>query len=107
MVIKYKLKLLPAVYQDLRKAKKWYLNINTELGEDFKSKVNDEFDYIKDYPKHYQKKYGDLRQALVTRFPYTIYYLIDEELKRIVVIGVLAQKQSFDRIKKRLKNKDS
>ena len=54
--MKYKLKLLPIVYQDLRKAKKWYLEINTALGEDFKLKVNEELDYIKQYPKHYQKK---------------------------------------------------
>ena len=101
--MKYKLKLLPIVYQDLRKAKKWYLGINTILGEDFKLKVNEEFDYIKQYPKHYQKKHKELRQAIVERFPYTIYYLIEEELKMVVVVGVLAQKQSFDRIKKRLK----
>jgi plasmid stabilization system protein ParE len=100
--MKYKLKLLPIVYQDLRNAKKWYLEINTELGEDFKLKVNEEFDYIRQYPKHYQKKYSQLRQAIVARFPYTIYYLIEEELKIVVVIGVLAQKQSFDRIIKRL-----
>ena len=99
----YKLKLLPIVYQDLRKAKKWYLRINAALGEDFKLKVNDEFDYIQQYPRHYQKRHKELRQAIVTRFPYTVYYLIEEELKIVVVIGVLAQKQSFDRIKKRLK----
>lgn len=101
--MKYKLKLLPIVYQDLRKAKKWYLEINTALGEEFKLKVNKELDYIKKNPKHYQKKYKQLRQAIVARFPYTVYYLIEEELKIVVVIGVLAQKQSFDRIKKRLK----
>jgi toxin ParE1/3/4 len=100
--MKYKLKLLPIVYQDLRKAKKWYLGVNTELGEDFKLKVNEEFDYIRQYPKHCQKKHKELRQAIVARFPYTIYYLIEEEIKMVVVIGVLAQKQSFDRIKKRL-----
>lgn len=101
--MKYKLKLLPIAYQDLRKTKKWYLEINAELGDDFKIKVNEELDYIKKYPKHYQKKYKELRQAIVSRFPYTIYYLVEEELKMVVVIGVLAQKQSFDRIKKRLK----
>lgn len=100
--MKYRLKLLPIVYQDLRKAKKWYLEINKTLGEDFKLKVNEELDYIKQYPKHYQKRHRELRQAIVARFPYTIYYLIEEELKIVVVIGVLAQKQSFDRIKKRL-----
>lgn len=100
--MKYKLKLLPIVYQDLRKTKKWYLGINKTLGEDFKLKVNEELDYIEKYPKHYQKRYKELRQSIVARFPYTIYYLIEEELKIVVVIGVLAQKQSFDRIKNRL-----
>lgn len=100
--MKYKLKLLPVVYQDLQKAKKWYIDINAELGEDFKLKVNQEFDYISQYPKHYQKKYEELRQAIVPRFPYTVYYLIEEELQTVVVVGVLAQKQSIDRIKKRL-----
>ena len=101
--MEYKLKLLPIVYQDLRKTKKWYLGINTALGEDFKLKVNEELDYIKQYPRHYQKRHKELRQAIVARFPYTVYYLIEEELKIVVVIGVLAQKQSFDRIKRRLK----
>ncbi len=101
-MIVYKLKLLPVVYQDLIKARKWYLEINKSLGEDFKLKVNEEFDYIRKYPAHYQKRYKEIRQAIVDRFPYTIYYFIEEELKLIVVIGVLAQKQNFDRIKKRL-----
>ncbi len=100
--MKYKLKLLPIVFQDLIKAKKWYFDINAELGEDFKLQVNEEFDYIRQYPKHYQKKHKEVRQSIITRFPYTVYYLIEEELKIVVVIGVLAQKQSFDRIKKRL-----
>jgi toxin ParE1/3/4 len=99
----YKLKLVPVVYQDLRKARKWYLEINKSLGEDFKLKVNEEFDYIRKYPAHYQKRYKEIRQAFVDRFPYTIYYLIEEELRIVVVVGVLAQKQSFQRIKKRLK----
>lgn len=51
--MKYKLKLLPLVYQDLKNAKKWYFEINPDLGEYFKSKVNDEFEYIEQYPKHY------------------------------------------------------
>ena len=100
--MKFKLKLLPIVYQDLKKEKKWYLKINTELGEDFKLKVNEEFDYIRHYPKHYQKKYKEFRQAIIARFPYTVYYFIEEELKIVVDIGVLAHKQSFDRIKLRL-----
>ena len=33
-MIVYKLKLLPVVYQDLIKARKWYLEINKSLNQD-------------------------------------------------------------------------
>ena len=100
--MKYKLKLLPVAYRDLRKAKKWYIEIDEALGADFKLKVNAEFDYIQKFPEHYQKKHKELRQANIARFPYSIFYLIEEELKLVVVIGVLSQKQNFERIKKRI-----
>lgn len=38
----YKIKLLPIVHTDLRKAKKWYNKQSTELGEEFKIEVNKE-----------------------------------------------------------------
>jgi toxin ParE1/3/4 len=100
--MKYALKLLPIVYKDLQKAKKWYTTINADLGEDFKSKINQEFEYINQYPKHYQKKHMDIRQGFVSRFPYAIYYIIEENKKTILIIGVLAQKQSFEKIAKRI-----
>ena len=36
----YKIKLVPIVHTDLRKAKKWYNGVNEVLGQDFKLKVN-------------------------------------------------------------------
>ena len=33
--MKYSLKLVPHVYKDLQKAKKWHTTINPELGFDF------------------------------------------------------------------------
>ena len=102
MVMKYALKLVPLVYRDLQKAKKWYTTINIELANDFKEKVNQEFEYINQFPKHYQKKHNEIRQAFVTRFPYTIYYIIEEKSKTILIIGVLAQKQNSEKIKKRV-----
>ena len=100
--MEYKLKLLPVAYQDLRKAKNWYLGINPKLGEDFKLKINETLEYIQQSPNHYQKKHNNLRLAIVTRFPYTVYYLIEENLKMIVVFGILSQKQNPDKINKRL-----
>ncbi len=85
----YKIKLLPIVHIDLRKAKKWYHKKSELLAKEFKIEVDKEINYIGEYPEHYQRKYKELRQSLVTRFPYAIFYLVEEKQKRIIVFGVL------------------
>ena len=99
----YKIKLLPIVHTDLRKAKKWYHDKNPTLAEEFKIEVNKEIDYIGEYPEHYQRKYKELRQSLVTRFPYAIFYLVEEEQKRIIVFGVLHTRRNPKIVRKRIK----
>ena len=99
----YKIKLLPIVYVDLRKAKKWYHDKNPTLAEEFKTEVNKEIDYIGEYPEHYQRKHKELRQSLVTRFPYAIFYLVEEEQKQIVVFGVLHTSRNPEIVRKRIK----
>ncbi|MDP2058224.1 MAG: type II toxin-antitoxin system RelE/ParE family toxin [Flavobacteriaceae bacterium] len=79
------------VRTDLQKAKKWYQEKSETLAQEFKTEVNKEIDYIGEYPEHYQRKYKELRQSLVTRFPYAIFYLVEEEQKRIVVLAFCTQ----------------
>lgn len=98
----YEIKLLTIVHADLREAKKWYSDKSKALAEAFKTAVDKEIDYIGKYPEHYQKKYQELRQSLVTRFPYAIYYLLDEAQKRIVIIGLLHTSRNPEIISKRV-----
>ena len=97
----YSIKLLPIARSDLRKAKKWYNNQKENLGDEFKIEVNNEIYYIKEHPEHYQVKYNGLRQALVTRFPYAIFYLIEKSKKRIVIFGVLHTSRNPKLVKNR------
>ncbi len=99
----YRVKLLPIVYKDLQKAKKWYQDKSEELAEDFKSSVNSEINYISQYPQHYQRKYKELRQSLVTRFPYAIFYKIEEAKKQVIVFGVLHTSRNPEVARKRIK----
>lgn len=98
----YTIKLLPAVHSDLLTAKKWYNEQKDNLGEEFKIQVNKEIDYIKRHPEHYQTKYKQFRQSLVTRFPYAIFYLIEESKKQIIIFGVLHTSRNPKTIKKRI-----
>jgi len=98
----YKVKVLPIVRTDLRKAKKWYQDKNETLANEFKTEVDNEIEYIGKHPEHYQKKYKELRQSLVTRFPYAIFYLVEEELKQVVIFGVLHTRRNPEIIRKRI-----
>ncbi|MDO6761080.1 type II toxin-antitoxin system RelE/ParE family toxin [Tamlana sp. 2_MG-2023] len=98
----YKVKFLPAAQVDLRKAKKWYSDKSSELAEAFKTEVNKEIDYIAEYPQHYQCKYKEFRQSLVTRFPYAIFYLFEKEKERVIVFGVLHSRRSPEIVRKRV-----
>lgn len=99
----YKIKLLPIVYSDLKKAKKWYFDKSEDLADEFKIEVDKEIDYIGEYPENYQRKYKELRQSLVTRFPYAIFYLVEEEKKQVVIFGVLHTSRNPEIIRKRVK----
>lgn len=99
----YTIRLLPVVHQDLQAAKKWYNDQKAHLGEEFKLQVNKEIDYIGEFPEHYQRKYKELRQSLVKRFPYAIFYLVEEEKKQVVIFGVLHTSRDPEMIRKRKK----
>lgn len=99
----YKVKLLPITRTDLQKAKKWYNEQRSDLGEEFKHEVNKEMDYISTYPFHYQTKYKEVRVSYVTRFPYGIFYFIEEVKKQIVILGVLHNKRNTNIIQQRIR----
>ena|SRR5690554_5823834 len=99
----YDIKLLSTTLTDLQKAKKWYNEQRSDLGEEFREEVNKEIDYIATNPLHYQTKYKEVRVSYVTRFPYGIYYFIEEDKKQIVIIGVLHSKRNPTVMQRRIK----
>ncbi len=98
----YTVKILPEAYKDLLKAKRWYLEKEKKLAEEFKLQINKEIDYIGNNPDNYQKKHRELRQSLVTRFPYAIFYLVEENSKQIIIFGVLHTRRNPEIIRKRI-----
>jgi plasmid stabilization system protein ParE len=99
----FSVKVLPVALQDLKSAKSWYNKQRENLGKEFKSEVNREIEYISEFPEHYQIQFGEIRQSLVSRFPYAIFYFIDEDFNQIVIIGVLHTKRNPQIAKKRMK----
>ena len=101
--MRYKVKLLHAAYTDLREAEKWYKEKGEKLAGDFKTAIHKEINYIAKHPEQSPRKYKELRQSLVKHFPYAIFYLIEKESNRIVILGVLHTRRNPEIIQRRMK----
>jgi len=83
---------LPVVYRrhvqhDLAGAFDWYELQKPQLGEEFLAAVQSTFRAIEQYPELFGAIHGEVRRAIVSRFPFAVFYTI--ESRRIVVLRVL------------------
>ena len=83
---------LPVVYRrkvgrDLAAGFGHYEEQTEGLGEKFLATVDSAFDAIERYPQMFVQVHGEVRRALVSRFPYAVFYRV--ECKRVVVLTVL------------------
>ena len=99
----YKTKILPVAYKDLLKTHEWYNNQKDFLGDEFKQAVNAEIKNISVNPEHYQLHFKEIRQAVVKRFPYVIFFLCNENIQQVVIFGILHTKRNPKIITGRIK----
>ena len=90
----------PEAELDLVNALSWYRNIHEGLGEDFLTRVEEALDRIRHFPEAYPIVEEDVRRVLTRRFPYGLFYFLDEE--SIVVIAVLNNSRDPDEWQSRL-----
>jgi plasmid stabilization system protein ParE len=79
---------LPVVYRrkvgrDLADYFGWYNGQRGGLGEEFLAAVDAVFDTIEQYPELFVRVYGEVRRAVISRFPYAVFYRV--EAKRVVL----------------------
>lgn len=84
--------MLPVVYRrkvgrDLAGGFNCYEEQTEGLGGQFLAAVDSVFDAIERYPEMFARVHGEVRRALVSRFPYAVFYRA--ETKRVVVLAVL------------------
>jgi hypothetical protein len=82
---------LPLVFRPVAQAEfvaatAWYEDQRPGLGGDFVAEVQQVFETIANHPQQYPVADGDVREALVSRFPYCVYFRVKPDW--IVVIAV-------------------
>lgn len=83
---------LPVVYRrrvphDLAGAFDWHELQRPQLGEEFLAAVQSTLRAIEQYPEMFAAVHGEVRRAIVSRFPFAVFYAV--ESRRIVVLRVL------------------
>jgi len=82
-----KVYLRPEAEMDAEEAARWYEQQCAGLGDDFLNEISRILGVISDNPGMYPVVHGDTRRALIRRFPFGIYYQVEEEA--IVVVAVM------------------
>jgi plasmid stabilization system protein ParE len=86
---------LPEADADAKEARTWYEGVRPELGELFAGAVDETVEAISDNPLRFPVVYRNRRRAGVRRFPYGIFYDVQE--RRIVVIACFHDKRNPQR----------
>ena len=82
----YSIKFRPEVEDDAISAYHWYEDKSTGLGEEFlRMFYANAFELVRN-PLIYRKTYKNFRRRLLRRFPYAIYFVIENH--KIIVFGV-------------------
>lgn len=85
----YTIKLTRSSHTDIKEAQSWYEEQKAGLGASFYEAVKERINFLSDNPYTYPSKYTNIRHGIVTGYPYTVHYLIEEEKKQVIVLGVL------------------
>ena len=90
----YTLIVRPLAEGDLEQAYQWYEGQSEGLGAEFIRAVDAVFAALERQPEQYPVTHGQIRRALLRRFPYAVYYVIREDRRLVQVIACLHQRQN-------------
>jgi toxin ParE1/3/4 len=85
--VKYQIRVRWLAERDLEEAEDWYDEQRPGLGAEFRQTIADLFARLAANPQIYPKVHGEIRRAVLRRFPYLVYFLIEDT--KVIILGVL------------------
>lgn len=79
---------IPYVKNDIFEITSYYKEISPKLASEFIYRIREAQKHILLTPYGFEIKYKEVRTIQLNQFPYHIHYLINEELKQIIVLAV-------------------
>ena len=96
----YEIRFRPEAEYDIEDASVWYESQRHSLGQLFLDEVEKSLDVIAENPLLYPIIYRNTRRAVIHKFPFAIFYRIEEE--EVIVFGVIHGSRSPQRWKARV-----
>ena len=85
----------PRAEADVKKARQWYDNARSGLGDEFLTEVRNSVRMLERIPESRPVYYRGFRRLFTARFPYKLFYRIEGE--RVIVFRILYAKQDHVR----------
>lgn len=82
----YRLIIRKRAENQIEEAYYWYEKKQNRLGDNFLEAVEHALTLIKINPQHFQSKYKNVKAIFIMKFPYGIFYIIDND--KIVVLAM-------------------
>ena len=95
----YELTWRPQAKDEFDEAYDWHETQRAGLGDAFAKEVHESLELLKRNPKIHAKEYHEIRKSVLKRFPYSIYYYIED--KTVVVLSIFHGKRNPDEWKSR------
>ena len=99
--MKYRLIIRQEAEEDLSEAFEWYECQRKGLGYDFLLQVEAGFRFIEKNPLIHPEIYRRVRRHLIKRFPYKIFYRLNEF--KLIILAVIYSGRDPEWVKKRIK----
>ena len=82
----FRLIINPFAEEDLKEAKKWYDLQLDSLGDDFLQEIRKTIFHIQENPFQFQKVRKQTRRAVVKRFPYLVYFVVNNQVINVFAV---------------------
>ena len=69
----------PEAEDEVLEAREWYETRRSGLGKEFGQAVDEMVRRIIEHPQAYQRAHNETRRAVLSRFPYAVYYRVAGE----------------------------
>jgi plasmid stabilization system protein ParE len=79
-------RLKPAAEADVKAIQSWYQEHSPGRAGAFRDALDECVSIIAETPRAYPQVYGAFRRALLHRYPYVVFYLIEDD--QVVVFGI-------------------